>query len=202
MHCRGCASARKKAPAAHGSRARRTVVAPPQKSRPHRGAMPPTQKPSLPDTPGSAPAHNGQLLMPVAGRCFRCLHCNARPRFAHRQALGLPYLHTLTASPPRRPKHSPALQGTMRLLHLSSSGSAKTRTCTALFAVARLSGHGPGSRASNCKVPARPLAAADASRAWRRNRRASCRCPQPGRPPRALVCQRHGASARPRLAPC
>ena len=36
----------------------------------------------------------------------------ARPRFAHRQALELPYLHTLTASPPWRPKRSPASQRT------------------------------------------------------------------------------------------
>ena len=79
--------------------ARRSVVAQPPDSRPPRGAMGPTQKPSLPDTPGSAPAHGGQLLMPVAGRCFRCLHCYARPHIAHRQALGLPCLQRF---PPRR----------------------------------------------------------------------------------------------------
>ena len=42
------------------------------------------------------------------------------------------------------------------LQHSSSSWSAETRTCPALFAAARLRGHGPGSRASNCRVPARP----------------------------------------------
>ena len=52
------------------------------------------------------------------------------------------------------------------LQHSSSTWPAEPRTCPALFAAARLRCHGPGSRASTCWVPARPSAAAGASRAW------------------------------------
>ena len=50
----------------------------------------------------------------------------------------------------------PSVARVDELRHSSSSWSAETRTCPALFAAARLRGHGPGSRASNCRVPARP----------------------------------------------